>query len=51
MSGFISSAANNTKCKSPEYRKALLSDLLNVIKDCHLRYGGKTELATENDQR
>lgn len=31
--------------------KAVLRNLLSTVKECQTRYGGKTELATENDPR
>lgn len=31
--------------------KIILSDLMTIVKECQTRYGGKTELATENDMR
>ncbi|KXJ69160.1 hypothetical protein RP20_CCG028495 [Aedes albopictus] len=32
-------------------RKALMDELLTVVKECQKKYGGKTELATEEDSR
>lgn len=32
-------------------RKALMEELLTVVKECQKKYGGKTELATEEDSR
>lgn len=32
-------------------RKALMDELLTVVKECQKKYGGKTELATEGDSR
>lgn len=32
-------------------RKALMDELLAVVKECQKKYGGKTELATEEDSR
>lgn len=32
-------------------RQSLLSKLLDAVKQCQIRFGGKTELATENDSR
>ena len=37
----------NTKL---EDRQKLLSNLLNAIKSCQVRFGGKSELATENEK-
>ena len=37
----------NTKL---EERQKLLSNLLNAIKSCQVRFGGKSELATENEK-
>lgn len=31
-------------------REQLLSDLLRAVKQCQIRFGGKTELATENEK-
>ena len=38
-----------TNTKSQE-RQRLLSNLLNAIKSCQVRFGGKSELATENEK-
>lgn len=32
-------------------RKALMDELMAVVKECQKKYGGKTELATESDSR
>lgn len=32
-------------------RQSLLSKLLDAVKQCQIRFGGRTELATENDSR
>ena len=40
---------NGTEAKSDE-RQKLLSNLLNAIKSCQVRFGGKSELATENEK-
>ena len=40
---------NETNTKSQE-RQRLLSNLLNAIKSCQVRFGGKSELATENEK-
>ena len=40
---------NGTDVKSEE-RQKLLSNLLNAIKSCQVRFGGKSELATENER-
>ena len=39
---------NGTDVKLEE-RQKLLSNLLNAIKSCQVRFGGKSELATENE--
>ena len=40
---------NNPNIKLEE-RQKLLSNLLNAIKSCQVRFGGKSELATENEK-
>ena len=40
---------NGTDVKSEE-RQKLLSNLLNAIKSCQVRFGGKSELATDNER-
>ena len=40
---------NNQDTKLDE-RQKLLSNLLNAIKSCQVRFGGKSELATENEK-
>lgn len=37
--------------KNAEGSKALLKELIGIVKECQTRYGGKTELATEDDQK
>jgi hypothetical protein len=33
-----------------EQRQKLMSDLLVAVQQCQVRYGGKSELATENEE-
>lgn len=37
--------------KNTEGSKSLLKELIGIVKECQTRYGGKTELATEDDQK
>lgn len=37
--------------KNADGSKSLLKDLIGIVKECQTRYGGKTELATEDDQK
>ena len=32
-------------------RQALMTRLLDAVKQCQIRFGGRSELATENDSR
>jgi hypothetical protein len=34
----------------PEIRQKLLSDLLSAVQQCQVRFGGKSELATETEE-
>ena len=40
----------NEPDKKMEQRQKLLTDLLSAIKACQVRFGGKSELATENEE-
>ena len=40
----------NEPDKKMEERQKLLTDLLSAIKACQVRFGGKSELATENEE-
>lgn len=53
MSGFIPipSVISFSRYRSPEYKKALLGDLLDCIKECQNIYGKKGSLATEDDPK
>lgn len=36
--------------ESASVRKELLASLLAAVQQCQVRYGGKSELATENEE-
>ncbi|KAJ6638452.1 Sorting nexin-29 [Pseudolycoriella hygida] len=50
MSAMITNHLPNSN-KYGEGSKSLLKELILIVKDCQTRYGGKTELATEDDQK
>ncbi|XP_054716261.1 sorting nexin-29-like [Uloborus diversus] len=41
----------SSEIQAVQERQALLSRLLDAVKQCQIRFGGRTELATENDSR
>ncbi|XP_037028176.1 sorting nexin-29 [Bradysia coprophila] len=50
MSAILTNHLPNTN-KNYEGSKSLLKELIEIVKECQTRYGGKTELATEDDQK
>lgn len=50
MSAIITNHLPNSN-KNAEGSKSLLKELIGIVKECQTRYGGKTELATEDDQK
>lgn len=50
MSAILTNHLPNTN-KTSEGTKLLLKELIGIVKECQTRYGGKTELATEDDQK
>ena len=38
------------KMSELEGRQKLMSELLSSVQQCQVRYGGKSELATENEE-
>lgn len=49
MSTIISNPSNQPPIDHNEEADKLLTKLLNYVKECQRKYGGKTELATEFD--
>lgn len=49
MSAIINHLPNSNR--NVDTSKSLLKDLIGTVKECQTRYGGKTELATEDDQK
>lgn len=49
MSTIINSPSNQPTLDTKEEADRLLKKLLNYVKECQRKYGGKTELATEFD--
>lgn len=45
----INSIINNNKYAVE--RKEIFDELMDIVKECQTKYGGKRELATENDLR
>lgn len=50
MNAILTNHLPNTN-RNYEGSKSLLKELIEVVKECQTRYGGKTELATEDDQK
>lgn len=50
MSAIINNHLPNSN-KNADGSKYLLKELIGIVKECQTRYGGKTELATEDDQK
>lgn len=49
MSAIINSTQASQACTEKDSSGKLLSTLLDYVKQCQVKYGGKTELATEFD--
>lgn len=50
MSGLVQQDSTVSSPKSAE-KETVLSELLNAVKQCQIRFGGRAELATESDSR
>lgn len=53
MSGFLQQTTSITSNQNdqPRNSKIILDQLLSIVKECQCKYGGKTELATEQDMK
>ncbi|XP_066599639.1 sorting nexin-29 [Prorops nasuta] len=49
MSAIVPHATDNQNIDHEAEKQKLLEDVLSAAKKCHIRFGGRTELATESD--
>lgn len=53
MSGFLQQTTSTISNQNdqPRNSKIILDELMSIVKECQIKYGGKTELATEQDMK